>query len=76
MVKPGVQFGRVAAKKTVLYPGVRSKGSYISNQHVAGAATRQEFTPRCYGSHWFCSGGAVLARVSSSPRLVERDLCS
>lgn len=48
MVKPEVNFGKVAAKKIGIYPSVYSKGSYISNQYVAGATTPQEFTPSCY----------------------------
>ena len=40
-------FGKAAAKKIVIYPSLHSKGSYISNQYVAGATTPQEFTPCC-----------------------------
>lgn len=47
MGKPEVKFGNVAAKKIVIYPSVHGKGSYISNQYVAGTTTPQEFAPSC-----------------------------
>lgn len=66
MVKPEVKFGKVAAKKIVIYPSMHSKGSYISNQYVAGATTPQEFILSCYRVwlllllQWWCIAGVCL----------------